>query len=253
MIGEAPDSSPATSGSTCASASSCPSVIALAAAAVAVPVLLGGSSEAPVPSSAPPVDVVETQPAVALAAEDGIRTAAERLAGREAKNPFRQQLQSLPEKGAISESDVAPPRTRGALAESMDAEAQKAADQLADQLTGATGATESADPTDPVRRARARAPRSRSRRRPRSGPRPGRSSSSSSARQISASASSAPATGSRVPTASTSCRGAGDPVLVMLGVDDETGRATFDLASRVISVWGKGSCAPAGTSATTSR
>lgn len=221
-----------------------PAVIALGVAIVAVPFVLGGSDGSVPPASQPAPNVIETQPAVAMASEDGVRDADERLAGRNPKNPFRQQLQSLPNAGEIAGEGAAQDATEAAAA--ADAQTQQAADQLADQLAGVTGGGE-----------------------PGGSDQPGGSDADPSTED--------PDTGATEPVKTKTItkkivkleqrrlrvrfgvqgernkvKGLetldvlprdGDPVLVLLGVN-EKGRAMFDVSSRVKSVWGDGKCSP---------
>ena len=218
-----------------------PAVIALGVAIVAVPFVLGGSEASPPPAGAPAPDVIETQPAVAQAAETGVRTGDGRLSGKP-KNPFHQQLQSTPESAKITDD-----ATAGALETEQSQEA--AAEQLKEQLTAAvsggdtssspapsgdtpkidTGTTAPTEPSDPKvetktitkkivkleqRRLRVRFGEQGERKKVK-----GLESLDALPRN-------------------------GEPVLVLLGVNKKS-QAKFSVSSRVKSVWGDGKCSPA--------
>jgi hypothetical protein len=215
-----------------------PAVVALGVAIVAVPLVLGGSDEVAPPASQPAPSVIETQPAVSVASEDGVRDADERLSGRDPKNPFRQQLQSLPNSGEIAEEGAAQDATQAAAA----------ADQLADQLTGVAGGVASDEPsgdggdTGAVTDTDATQPGD---------------STTTKTKTITKKIVKLEQRRLRVRFGQQGERNKvkglesldvlprdGDPVLVLLGVNEE-GRAMFDVSSRVKSVWGDGKCSPA--------
>lgn len=220
-----------------------PAVVALGVAIVAVPFMLGGSEEIVPPAASPAPDVAETRPAVAQAVESGIRTGGARLGG-EAKNPFRQQLQSTPDSGKIDDA--------AAGAEAAVQAQTSAAQQLADQLTGASSAgsggsgapagadvpagdgsvtgvveppaatktkTQTKTITKKIVKLERRSIRVRFGKLGKRHPVKGIESLDVLPRE-------------------------GAPVLVLLGVDGEGERAMFDVASNVKAVWGKGKCAP---------
>jgi hypothetical protein len=204
---------------------------------VAVPFALGGSDQAPPPAGEPAPNVIETQPAVAVAGDDGVRDGDERLTGRAPKNPFRQQLQSLPESGEIAEGtavgDQAAPVT--------------AADQLADQLAGVSGgadggsepgAVDSEPGTDAPGTGATEPVKTKTKTITKKIVKLERRSLWVRFGEL----------GERRPVKGLESLDVlpakGDPVLVLVGVDGDDQNAMFDVSSNVKAVWGKGKCAP---------
>lgn len=222
-----------------------PVALALLAAAVAAPVILGGSADAPAADTGEAVEVLETQPAVAASVEDGIRTGVDRLGDQKAKNPFRQQLRSLPKSGEIADEAgtagavSSAPTQSTPTAASQDGAVKEVADRIADQIgpssTGSssgavTSGTQQSEPrvvtkvktrvkTEKVVKVAQRSIRVRF----------GKLGKRNRIKGLEAL--------DALPRDS-------DPVVVALGADRKGKRVTFDVSSRVKSVWGKGACKP---------
>jgi hypothetical protein len=215
-----------------------PAVVALGVAIVAVPFVLGGSDSSAPPASQPAPDVIETQPAVAVASDDGVRDSDERLTGRAPKNPFRQQLQSLPKSGEIADSGAAQDAT----------EVATAADQLADQLAGVSGSgtTGGSEPSGDVADPGTDSPDTDT-------GEPVKTKTKTITKKIVKLERRSlwvrfGELGERRPVKGLESLDVlpakGDPVLVLLGVDGDDQKAMFDVSSNVKAVWGKGKCAP---------